>query len=371
MRKTAKLLVLLILLYSGLSGQEIILEKYSEGVDFWILVPYNSINFKRDADFAQYQLSVEIKNPENRQVSKLEEKLNIPRREWLQDSALPVFFQADLASGKYKAIFTLKNPMLGDQRNLEKTFTVDGAFTEIGQPYFVLQREGLRYIPADLEHLGYPVESCQIEQKFSLAADSIQIQLDGKLLSYPHPQGGIKADLTAVLNELHPDRVSISIIDQNIRYLMEPFFYSQWFSYNSIYNEKDQLQQLRYIANQNEWRSLRAVPKNKYQEAIDRFWQMHDPSPGTLRNEAREGFYQRVITADQRYTVHKRLKGWKSDRGRIYIKYGEPDETLSEVHPVGLYPYITWIYYSENLEFIFADTGGYGQYTLRNKDEEY
>ena len=36
-----------------------------------------------------------------------------------------------------------------------------------------------------------------------------------------------------------------------------------------------------------------------------------------------------------------------------------------------MYPYIVWIYYSRNLEFEFADTGGFGQYKLRNKDEEY
>lgn len=371
MRKAAKLLAFLILLCASLPGQEIILEKYSEGVDFWILIPYNNINFKRDAGTAQYQLSLEVKNAENRQLSKLEEKLNIPRREWLKDSALPVLFKAELIPGKYKAVFKLRNLILGDQINLEKTFVVDETFTEIGQPYFILQKEGLRYIPADLQHISYPVDSIQIEHKFTIAADSIQIQVNDKRLSFIQPERAITAELTGLLTELQAERVEISLFEGNIRYHMEPFFYSQWFSYNAVYNGKDQLQQLRYIANQNEWRSLRAVPKNNYQEAIDGFWQVHDPSPGTIRNEAREGFYQRVITADERYTIHKRMKGWKSDRGRIYIKYGEPDETFSEVHPVGLYPYIVWTYYSENLEFTFADTGGFGQYTLRNKDEEY
>jgi len=65
------------------------------------------------------------------------------------------------------------------------------------------------------------------------------------------------------------------------------------------------------------------------------------------------------------------LKGWKSDRGRIYIKYGEPDEVYNEVHPLDLKPYIVWVYYRPNLVFVFMDMGGYGQYELRNKDEEY
>jgi hypothetical protein len=71
------------------------------------------------------------------------------------------------------------------------------------------------------------------------------------------------------------------------------------------------------------------------------------------------------------FTIHKKLKGWASDRGRIYIKFGEPDEITTDVHPIGRYPNITWTYYKQNKEFYFADVKGYGQYILRNKEAEY
>jgi GWxTD domain-containing protein len=116
---------------------------------------------------------------------------------------------------------------------------------------------------------------------------------------------------------------------------------------------------------------LRRLRNDDLEEGLEQFWTIHDPSPGTLRNEARELFYQRVLTADERYTIHARLQGWASDRGRIYIKYGEPDEISAEVLPLDSYPYIVWHYYNRNLRFIFDDVGGFGQYTLRNTEDEY
>ena len=53
--------------------------------------------------------------------------------------------------------------------------------------------------------------------------------------------------------------------------------------------------------------------------------------------------------------------------GRIYIIYGEPDQILSDVFPVGRLPSITWYYYSLNKVFVFYDFRGYGNYELRNK----
>ncbi len=369
MRKAVRLLALFLLLACGLGAQEIFFERYPSGVDFWVMIPYQVLNFKQGEDTAQYQLSLSLKNAQGRQAANFERQLSVPRRAWLAETALPYLFQADLPPGKYMADFRLRNLTLGDKRRLEKSFSIGESYTEIGQPYLILAQDGVDYIPAGLKE--FPLEAITFRQKFTEAADSLHIRLDSLSVSIVAPVGEIAADLTAVVNQARPRQVSIRFFAGNIRYDMEPFWYSQWFSYNLTFSHKDQMEQLRYIASQNEWRSLRGVPKDNFADAIDRFWQVHDPSPGTVRNEARESFYQRVIQADERYTIHKRLRGWRSDRGRIYIKYGEPDDIQSEVHPIEEYPYIIWTYYQEKLEFVFADTGGYGQYTLRNKDEEF
>lgn len=371
MKKAFEILLLFLFLGSVLPAQEVIFERYPDGVDFWVMIPYNSLVFKKGVTESRYQLVMELKNTRTRKTLSFEESFVAPKRDWLQNTALPVCFSAAIESGNYQALLRLRNLSGGNKIDLKRNFVVGEDFTEIGQPWFLISKEGVTFQPGSLRPMPIPVQKCQIRQKFSLVADSVHITGIPDELGFIAPQGDYEADLTNLANDGSLDSLQISIFEGNIRYDMDPFLYSQWFAYNAHYDYKDQIQQLRYIASQNEWKSLREIPSEMYPEVIERFWQVHDPSPGTLRNEAREAFYQRVITADERYTIHKRLKGWKSDRGRIYIKYGEPDETYSEVHPLDLYPYIIWIYYSQRLEFTFTDTGGYGQYKLRNKDEEY
>ncbi len=371
MKKAVKLALVFLILGTVLSAQELIFEHYREEVDFWVLIPYTSLVFKKDASASRFQLAMELKNSKTKKVLSFDETFEVPQRDWLKDTAIPVFFRAEIGPGNYQANIRLRNLTQGDKIDLKRNFVVGEEFTEIGQPYLLFVKEGVTFQPASLKSPPLPIDKCLLKQKFSLVADSVRITGIADLPSFIAPLGAYEADLTAQANADSLSGLGISIYESNIRYDMEPFLYSQWFFYNARYSYKDQVQQLRYIATQNEWKSLRAIPEDKYSEVHEKYWQAHDPSPGTLRNERREIFYQRVITADERFTIHKKLKGWKSDRGRIYIKYGEPDDTHSEVHPLDLYPYIVWTYYGLNLEFIFADIGGFGQYRLRNKDEEF
>ncbi len=58
---------------------------------------------------------------------------------------------------------------------------------------------------------------------------------------------------------------------------------------------------------------------------ISRFWAARDPDPLTPRNEAEDTFWERVGIADTFFT-DTTISGWRSDRGRIYILLGPPDE---------------------------------------------
>ena len=66
-------------------------------------------------------------------------------------------------------------------------------------------------------------------------------------------------------------------------------------------------------------------------EFIERFWQQRDPSPGTTKNEFRDQHYWRINYANERFRAAE--PGWKTDRGRIYITLGPPDQI--ESHPSG------------------------------------
>jgi GWxTD domain-containing protein len=94
---------------------------------------------------------------------------------------------------------------------------------------------------------------------------------------------------------------------------------------------------------------------------IEQFWLRRDPTPDTEENEYKEEHYRRIAYANEHYAAGK--AGWRTDRGRIYIVFGPPDEI--EAHPSGgqynrpmeegggetsTYPFETWRYrYIEGL----------------------
>jgi GWxTD domain-containing protein len=67
------------------------------------------------------------------------------------------------------------------------------------------------------------------------------------------------------------------------------------------------------------------------EQFIENFWLRRDPTPDTIENEFKEEHYRRIAYANENFASG--IPGWKTDRGRIYITYGPPDE--KESHPSG------------------------------------
>jgi GWxTD domain-containing protein len=64
---------------------------------------------------------------------------------------------------------------------------------------------------------------------------------------------------------------------------------------------------------------------------IESFWQRRDPTPDTVENEFKEEHYRRMAYANEHFQAGK--AGFRTDRGRIYIMFGPPDDI--EAHPSG------------------------------------
>ncbi|HYT82070.1 MAG TPA: GWxTD domain-containing protein [Gemmatimonadales bacterium] len=100
---------------------------------------------------------------------------------------------------------------------------------------------------------------------------------------------------------------------------------------------------------------------------LRRFWTRRDPTPGTPENELADEFYARVADANRRFREGGafRIPGWRTDRGRIFIKYGPPDEVLSRPRPPGSLPYEVWKYTRKRLlKYCFVDLTRFGNYAL-------
>ncbi len=136
-----------------------------------------------------------------------------------------------------------------------------------------------------------------------------------------------------------------------------------------------------YIITNEERQSFKKFSTDEEREQfIESFWERRNPNPGSPENEFKEEYYRRIAYANEHYASG--IPGWKSDRGRLYIMYGPPDEI--ESHPSGgtyvrppeegggqtsTYPFEKWRYryidgIGTNVELEFVDPTMTGEFHL-------
>jgi GWxTD domain-containing protein len=136
-----------------------------------------------------------------------------------------------------------------------------------------------------------------------------------------------------------------------------------------------------YIITPEERSAFLHLSTNEERESfIENFWARRNPDPDSPENTFKEEHYRRIAYANEHYASG--IPGWKTDRGRIYIMWGPPDET--ESHPSGgtyerppeegggettTYPFEDWRYrylegIGENVIIEFVDPTMTGEYHL-------
>lgn len=124
-------------------------------------------------------------------------------------------------------------------------------------------------------------------------------------------------------------------------------------------------QYAKYISGKNEenaYRKLDLVGKRRF---MQEFWQKRDTNVMTLENEYKEKYYNRLRQAVLKFSSPNK-KGWNTDRGRVLILYGQPDDIKRYTSGNWGRSYEIWQYFKVEggVEFIFADESGYGEYKL-------
>lgn len=95
----------------------------------------------------------------------------------------------------------------------------------------------------------------------------------------------------------------------------------------------------------------------------EQFWREKDPTPRTPKNEFYEEHLRRFIYANEKYAASL-SEGWRTDRGRIYILYGDPDEIETYPMEIGRNPTEVWYYFNRGRRFVFVDETGFGDFVL-------
>ena len=142
---------------------------------------------------------------------------------------------------------------------------------------------------------------------------------------------------------------------------------------------KDWLREVEPIMTEDERRAWNLLNTDEEREQfIPEWWRKRDPDPDTEENEYREAYYERLAYVNEHFSSG--IPGYKTDRGKIYLKYGKPDEI--ESHPSGgpyqgpsyeggsttTYPFERWWYRNipghSDVDVEFVDPTGTGEYRI-------
>jgi GWxTD domain-containing protein len=142
-----------------------------------------------------------------------------------------------------------------------------------------------------------------------------------------------------------------------------------------------------YIISEEERKVFKDLKNDEERESfIEQFWMRRDPDPRTADNSFKEEHYRRIAYANQHFASG--IPGWKTDRGRIYIMYGPPDQ--KEEHPTGgaynrplnegggtttTFPFEKWWYrhidgIGDDIEIEFVDPSFSGEYRMAMSPDE-
>jgi len=121
---------------------------------------------------------------------------------------------------------------------------------------------------------------------------------------------------------------------------------------------------LRYISGKEERKVYSSLGLQAKRDFLVRFWLPRDRSPETPRNEYRDEYLARVKYANENFSGLR--EGWQTDRGRVLLLYGVPDDIERYPSSSENRPYQVWRYFEieGGVEFVFVDIDNWGEYQL-------
>ncbi len=142
---------------------------------------------------------------------------------------------------------------------------------------------------------------------------------------------------------------------------------------------EDLITQLRYYVASDRLKSLRDAPLEQRGRAWASFLRASDPAPATPEHEGLQTYFARLQQAGIRFRDDGSGSrgGWLSDRGRVYVVMGEPDQLYEQntngaisrtsVGQRGRLQY--WEYSQYRVRLIFYDESGTGRWRLTPSSE--
>jgi GWxTD domain-containing protein len=143
-------------------------------------------------------------------------------------------------------------------------------------------------------------------------------------------------------------------------------FVTGMFGVMSVEELDDFFKKSKYVATEAEIDKYESLseegPKRKF---LTEFWDARDNNPSDSKNQELVDYMKRLEISGEKYRAMSK-EGWRTDRGRVYLIYGEPSEIDRYPNQTDSRPYEIWSY--QDIEggviFIFADLTGFSDYLL-------
>lgn len=173
-----------------------------------------------------------------------------------------------------------------------------------------------------------------------------------------------KKDYSISLFELKTENLSddlITIKNDGLKY--EDTLKVSWYNKPlSLSNRESALLAMSMIFNESSIKSLEEADEDNFFIELENFWKEKDLTPETKFNETMNAFFKRADVATRRFKTADGGNGIKTDRGMVFLKYGEPDE-IRRNYSNKLASEI-WYYNDLKLVFRFKDISGLGKFQL-------
>jgi len=139
---------------------------------------------------------------------------------------------------------------------------------------------------------------------------------------------------------------------------------------------EDMLAYLRFFAPPSRLAALRNAPPERRAQLWIEFLRATDPEPGTPAHEGLRDYFARIQLANDRFRSDGSV-GWLSDRGRVYISLGEPDDVVEQLAMVrerrlgtaSRMPVQIWTYRRHRTQLVFTDETQSGRWELTPESE--
>ncbi len=159
-------------------------------------------------------------------------------------------------------------------------------------------------------------------------------------------------DLEISSNKVLPGTYTLKIFEENTRDTLKFDFLNEWFDKPlSLKKVSYAIDCLSYILKDDEIDDMRAGENKENWEKFYSFWSKKDPTPNSLYNEALIQYFTRLDYAFFNFQTLSEVDGSKTDRGKIYILFGEP-QIMANSFTNGK-SLITWSYPNLKKDYIF------------------